>query len=134
MLRIDLIGNLGSDPEVRTTQTHRELLQFRVAINQRHQTADGRWEDAPAEWFRVRAMGNQLERARGLGKGDRVFVAGRLDITHYTAHDGEARVGYEVWADEISALSRRAQADDGRDPAGAASGDGAYEPAEDLPF
>ena len=52
MLRVDLIGNLGSDPEVRHTQSNRQLIEFRVAINQRRRTDDGQWEDAPAEWFR----------------------------------------------------------------------------------
>jgi Single-strand binding protein family len=48
---------------MRTTQTQRELGEFRVAVDQRRRTDDGRWEDAPAAWFRIRAMGNQLERA-----------------------------------------------------------------------
>lgn len=133
MLRIDLIGNAGSEPEVRTTQTQRELGEFRVAVSQRRRTDDGTWEDAPAEWFRIRAMGAQLERVRGLSKGDRVFVTGRLDISHYTSRDGESRTGYDVWADDITLLSRRAQADDDdREPVGV--GAEAYRPGDDLPF
>jgi single-strand DNA-binding protein len=137
MLRVDLIGNLGSEPDVRRTQNNRELLEFRVAINQRRRTDDGQWEDAPAEWFRVRAMGPQLERARTLARGERVFVAGRLDISHYTSRDGEPRVGYDVWADEITSLSLRTS-DDGRTmPATAKSGvgrDDAYDEGDEIPF
>jgi single-strand DNA-binding protein len=129
-----MIGNLGGEPEVRHTQNDRELIQFSVAINQRRQNADGQWEDKPTEWLRVRAMGPQLERARSLTKGDRVFVAGRLDITHYTSRDGEPRTGLEVWADEVSNLGRRAQSDDGRAVSGGPGGAESYDGEGDLPF
>jgi single-strand DNA-binding protein len=134
MLRIEVIGNLGGEPEARHTQNNCELIQFSVAVNQRRQNADGQWEDKPTEWIRVRAMGPQLERARTLTKGDRVFVAGRLDITHFTSRDGEPRTGLEVWADEVTNLGRRAQSDDGRAPSGAATGADSYDGETDLPF
>jgi single-strand DNA-binding protein len=139
MLRIDLIGNLGSEPDTRHTQANRELLEFRVAINQRRRTDDGQWEDAPAEWFRIRAIGSQLERARNLSKGDRVFVAGRLDIGHYTSRDSEPRTSFDVWADEITSLTPRTSADDGRAmPATAKSATGraddTYDEGGDVPF
>jgi single-strand DNA-binding protein len=109
-----------------------------VAINQRRRTDDGQWEDAPAEWFRVRAMGPQLERARNLSKGDRVFVAGRLDIGHYTSRDGESRTSFDVWADEVTSLTPRTSGDDGRAmPATTKSGGGrddTYDDGADLPF
>ncbi len=137
MLRIDLIGNLGSEPDLRHTQANRDMLEFRVAINQRRRGDDGQWEDAPAEWFRIRAMGPQLERARNLTRGDRVFVAGRLDIGHYTSRDGEPRTGFDVWADEITNLTPRPSSDDGRPtPATAKSrgSDDVYDEGVDLPF
>jgi single-strand DNA-binding protein len=132
-LRIDVVGNVGSDPEVRYTQNHRELAQFSVAVNQRRQNADGQWEDQPAEWLRVRAMGPQLERARSLTRGDRVFVVGRLDITHYTSRDGESRTGLEVSADEVTNLGRRTQSENDRAPTTVGAGSN-EEVEEDLPF
>jgi single-strand DNA-binding protein len=135
MLRIDVIGNLGGEPEVRRTQNDREMVQFSVAVNQRTQNASGEWEDKPTEWLRVRAMGASGQRARSLAKGDRVFVAGRLDITHFTSRDGEARTGFEVWADEVSNLGRRASTEDGRGPRGGAGAYDLNDDAEgDLPF
>jgi single-strand DNA-binding protein len=134
MLRVDVIGNVGGDPEVRHTQNDRELVQFSVAVNARRQNPAGEWEDKPAEWLRVRAMGPQLERARSLTKGERVFVAGRLDVTRYTSRDGEPRTGLEIWADEVTNLGRRAPNEDGRALSGVTSGADTYEGEGDLPF
>jgi single-stranded DNA-binding protein len=55
----------------------------------------------------VRVAGRQTEFVQRLGKGTRVFVDGRLSISHYTSRDGEPRVGFDVWADDIQSLSAR---------------------------
>ena len=61
-------------------------------------------------------MGRQSEYAQGLTKGTRVLIVGRLDISRYESREGEPRVGYDVWADEIQNLSSRP-------PVGTESGD-----------
>ncbi|HEY2595201.1 MAG TPA: single-stranded DNA-binding protein [Chloroflexota bacterium] len=104
MLRVTLLGNLGADPEVRFTQKGGQFVQFRVAVNQVRMGADGERQEN-TEWFRVRVMGRQQEYAQKLGKGNRVLVIGRLDIGHYQSKDGEARVSYDVWADDIQTVS-----------------------------
>jgi single-stranded DNA-binding protein len=40
-------------------------------------------------------------------KGTRVLVMGRLDIGHYQGKDGESRTSFDVWADDVQALSMR---------------------------
>jgi single-strand DNA-binding protein len=109
MLRVTLLGNLGADPELRFTQKGVQFVQFRVAVNQVRVGPDGERQEN-TEWFRVRVLGRQTEYAQRLGKGSRVLVIGRLDISHYQGKDGEARVGFDVFADDIQSMSAAARA------------------------
>jgi single-strand DNA-binding protein len=136
MLHVSLVGNLGADPEERFTKTGAPMSTFRVAVNQVGTGQDGERTEQ-TEWFRVRAMGNQAERAKGLVKGSRVLVYGRLDISHYRSRDGEERTGLDVFADEVVNLGARAPSDDGRERVGAATAKGASttdDTDDDLPF
>ncbi len=104
MLRVSLLGNLGADPEVRFNAKGSAVVSFRVAVNQVRTGPDGERQEN-TEWFRVRVMGRQAEFAQRLGKGSKVVVFGRLDISHYTSRDGEARTGFDVWADEVQSMA-----------------------------
>jgi single-strand DNA-binding protein len=104
MLRVTLLGNLGGEPEVRFTQKGTQFAQFSVAVNQVRLGPD-RERQENTEWFRVRVSGRQSDFAQRLTKGSRVLVMGRLDISHYQGKDGEPRVGYDVWADDVQAMS-----------------------------
>jgi single-strand DNA-binding protein len=105
MLRVTLVGNVGADPEVRYTAKGTQILSFRVAVNQVRFGPDGERQEN-TEWFRVRVTGRQVEFVQQrLGKGGRVLVIGRLDISHYQSKDGEPRTGFDVWADEVQLVS-----------------------------
>jgi len=104
MLRVSFLGNLGAEPETRNSQKGAPITTFRVAVNQVRTDADGERQES-TEWFRVRAMGRLAESAQRLTKGGRVLVVGRLDISHFQSRDGEPRVGFDVWADEVVNLS-----------------------------
>ena len=108
MLRLSLIGNLGTTPEQRCTQTGAAITSFRVAVNQARRTGEGEREQE-THWFRVSAMGYLAEQAARLDRGDRVLIVGRLQLSTYQSRDGERRTGYDVWADEVVNLSGRVQ-------------------------
>ena len=110
MLRVSLLGNLGGDPEVRYSQKGTMMISFRVAVNQVRTGTDGERQEN-TEWFRIRAMGRLSDFAQRLQKGSRVLVFGRLDISHYQSREGDTRVGFDVWADEIQSVSGRASAE-----------------------
>lgn len=110
MLRVSLLGNLGADPELRYSQKGAPLCSFRVASNQVRTTAEGERQET-TEWFRVKAMGRLAESAQRLARGGRVLVVGRLEISHYQSREGEPRVGYDIWADEVINLSSRPAGD-----------------------
>ena len=104
MLRASLIGNLGSDPEVRYTQKGDELVTCRVAVNQRKRAPDSdEWKES-TEWFRVRCSGWRAELAKKLSKGTRVYVCGRLEFNEWTRRDGSPGITYEIWADELHGM------------------------------
>jgi single-strand DNA-binding protein len=129
MLRLSLIGNLGVDPEVGVTQKGTPIATLRVAVNhQRTDTTTGERREQ-TEWFRVRAMGRLVEPAQRLSKGGRVLVIGRFDIGHYQTREGEPRVSFDVWADDIVSLSAT------RDPLGRENDSGrpASSPATSRP-
>ncbi len=106
MLRVSLLGNLGADPELRYSQKGTPIASFRVAVHQVRTGPDGERQES-TEWFRVRAVGRLSESAQRLAKGTRVLVAGRLEVAHYQSREGEARTGFDVWADQIVNLSAR---------------------------
>jgi single-strand DNA-binding protein len=106
MLRVTLLGNLGADPETRYTQKGTQIVSIRVAVNQVRTGPDGERQEN-THWFRVRVAGRQMEYVQRLGKGSRVLVLGRLDIGQYQSRDGETRTSFDVWADEIQAMSPR---------------------------
>jgi single-strand DNA-binding protein len=110
MLRATLIGNLGADPELRYSQKGAPIASFRVAVNQVRTGPDGERQEN-TEWFRIRASGRLSEFAQRLQKGSRVLVIGRLDIGHYQSREGDTRVSFDVWADEIQGVSTRASSE-----------------------
>src|SRR5438128_8876808 len=73
MLRLTVLGNLGSDAELRYTQKSNSIAHFRIAVNQVRTGANGEREET-TEWFRVNVPGRQAEYASRLLKGQRVLV------------------------------------------------------------
>jgi single-strand DNA-binding protein len=111
MLNLTLVGNLGADPIVGATQKGAAIATLRVAVNQsRTDTTTGERIES-AEWFRVRATGRLVDLAQRLTKGSRVLVIGRLDIGHHQSSEGDPRISFDIWADELVLLSPRS--DDG---------------------
>jgi single-strand DNA-binding protein len=106
MLRVTLVGNMGGDPELRYSQKGSAIASFSVAVNQVRKGPDGERQEN-TEWFRIRVGGPQTEFVQRLSKGTKVLVLGRLDISHFQGRDGEPRTGFDVWADDVQAMSSR---------------------------
>ena len=135
MLRVTLMGHLGSDAELRHSAKDTPIASFRVAVNQVRTNAAGQREES-TDWFRITVAGRQAESASRLQKGQRVLVEGRLQISHFQRQDGSPGVGFDVWADEVQNVTGRGTADSGdhRTAVGAGVGSVADEDLEDLPF
>ena len=116
--RVELLGRVGTDPELRHTQGGTAIVQLRLATDRRRQ--DG---ETTTDWHRIVVWAKQAEAVhRYLGKGSRIYVAGRLVQNAWEADDGQRRQRTEVHAQEVIFL-------DGRGNGAPASTEG-----EDLPF
>jgi single-strand DNA-binding protein len=102
--RVCLIGRLGRDPELRTTNTGKSVVEFSIAVSKRIKPQDG---GPDADWFRVKAWGNTAEFvANYLGKGRLVAVDGRLETRKWTDNEGNNREIIEVVAEQVQSLER----------------------------
>lgn len=104
--RVEIMGNLGADPEMRYTPNGRPVTHFRVAVNQRWRNAEGELQEK-VDWFRVVVWGRMAEVANMyLEKGAPVYVEGRLSTRSYEDAHGETRYITEVIARDIILLPR----------------------------
>jgi single-strand DNA-binding protein len=100
--RIEVIGNLTRDPEVRQTGGAQSVTSFAVATNRRYKDASGNWVDSAPEYHDISVWGPLGERcAQVLHKGDRIFVSGRLQTRSWEAPDGQKKSKAEIVADSI---------------------------------
>ena len=150
MERLEIIGNLTADPEMRTTQSGSTVCSFTVAVNQpptKAQRDSG--QQPPAKFFRVSAwetLGDNCQKY--LAKGRKVYVCGTVDVSTYTGNDGMVHANLEVTANEVEFLTPRgdsaapaAQPQSSPAPAAAPPQTAAAAPAgftavetDDLPF
>ena len=102
--RVEIMGNLGADPEMRYTPTGRPVTHFRVAVNHRWVDAEGQPQER-VEWFRVVVWGRRAEVAnRYLQKGSPVYVSGHLQTRSFEGNDGRTRHITELVAHDLILL------------------------------
>ena len=135
--KVMLIGNLGADPEVRTTPGGATVANFRVACTESWKDQSGQKQER-TEWVTIVAWKVQAEIAQKyLRKGSRVYVEGKLQ-TRSWEKDGEKKYATEVLCDRFMMLDGKAHDGGGqpreersqRNPAHAARPDD----DPDLPF
>lgn len=100
--RVEVIGNLTRDPELRYTPNGQAVAGFAVATNRRYQDQTGNWVEAEPEFHEIVAwakLGEGVNQA--LKKGDRVYLAGRLQTRSWEGQDGSRRSKTEIVADTI---------------------------------
>ena len=102
MNKLTIIGNLTRAPELRTTQSGKNVCSFTVAVSRRR-SANGQQE---ADFFRVTAWDKLGEHcSKYLDKGRKVAVVGPVKVSTYTANDGSTRAQMDVTADEVEFLT-----------------------------
>jgi single-strand DNA-binding protein len=118
--KIFIIGNLGSDPQMRYTQDGTPVASFNVAVNERRgrgQAQEGGQAGQPEEtttWFRVSAWRRQAEIVNELlKKGTSVFVSGDLRTSEFTGNDGQKRFSLEVSMQDMQILTPKGVSEGG---------------------
>lgn len=108
--RVILVGNLGREPEIHTTQSNAVVAQLSLATTRRVKNADGSFGDE-TEWHRIVCFAKMAEVARDyLSKGRQIYVEGRLHTRKYTDKQNIERWVTEIVCEKIQMLGRR---DDG---------------------
>lgn len=102
--KVQVMGNLGADPEMRYTANGNAVTSFNVAVNEQWTGNDGE-RRARTEWFSVVTWNKQAEScAKYLVKGSLVLVEGRLQTRSWDAQDGTKKYKTEVIADRVHFL------------------------------
>jgi single-strand DNA-binding protein len=105
--RVQLIGNLGQTPEIKTFNEGRKMAKFSIATNENYKSGTGEWVQ-DTQWHTIIAWGPVAERAeKYLKKGLEVAVEGKLVNRSYTDKNGEKRSTTEVVVSEIMLIGER---------------------------
>jgi len=129
-----IIGNLGSDPEMRYTPGGRPVTSFRVATNWRYTTPDGERREE-TEWFTVVSWGKLAEQCNQyLTKGRLVYIEGRLRMRSWEGQDGQRRSRNEIVAERVKFLDRQAVSTNAPEAEEKVEKDAAELEPDDIPF
>lgn len=106
-----LVGNLGCDPELRYTNSGKEVCNFTLATTEKYNDKE------TTEWHRIVAWGKTAELCQKyLGKGRRVYIEGRISTRKYQAQDGSDRYATEIVAQTVQFLSSNGSSSQGHRP------------------
>lgn len=108
-----LIGNLGSDPELRFLPNGTPTTSFRVAVNRTYTTSEGEKKE-DTEWFNIVTWNKLAERCNeNLAKGRRVYVQGSLKTRSWIDDQQQKHYKTEVVANKVIFLDKREQQEQG---------------------
>ena len=140
--KVMIIGNVGTEPEMRFTPNGNPVTSFRMATSRNYTTADGDRRQE-TEWFTVITWNRLAESCNQfLAKGRRAYVEGRLRSRTWEGQDGQRRTRLEIVANRVLFLDRQALAPLPEETAIAEAGAGGEDVGaggedvgiEDLPF
>ena len=103
--KVTLIGNLGKDPEIRTTQSNMKIVNLAVATSEIwNDKASGERQER-TEWHRVVIMNDRLADVaeKYLKKGSKVYLEGKLQTRKWTDQSGQDKYTTEVMLGRIGA-------------------------------
>jgi single-strand DNA-binding protein len=97
--KVMVIGNLGSDPVIRTLASGQNVANFSVATTERYTNRTGA-QQSRTDWHRIVAFGRLADTCeRFLSKGRQIYVEGRLSTREYEAKDGS---GKRYWTEIVA--------------------------------
>jgi single-strand DNA-binding protein len=145
--KVTLIGNLGNDPEVRSTTGGNRVATFSLATSRTWNDASGAKQEK-TEWHRCvvwNTKGSQLADIveKYVKKGDKLYVEGRIEYRQWQDKDGQTRYSTEINVRELIMIGGKGSGDFGGESAPprraaapapkARAGAGGSEDFEDFP-
>ncbi len=106
--KVLLIGNLGTDPEIRSTSSGTRVATLSIATSRQWNNQSGERQEK-TEWHRVVLWTGLADLAdKYMKKGDRIYVEGRIEYRTWEDREGNTRYSTEINAREVILLSSRA--------------------------
>jgi single-strand DNA-binding protein len=114
--KVILLGNVGKDPEIRSTGGGTMVANFTLATSDRQKDAQGNWQDR-TEWHNLVAFQRTAEIIRDyVKKGTKLYVEGKIQTRSWDDKEsGQKRYRTEIVVNDLSLLS-------GRDDSGGGGG------------
>ena len=143
--KVMLIGNVGSDPEVRMTPSGAKIAKISLATNRTYQDRTGQQQER-TDWHRLTFFGKLSDIVeQWVNKGDRIFAEGRIEYSQTQDDQGGTRYWTDIVVSEMVMLGassggqaeggfRNNPGSGGMDPRGDAGNSPISEPDDDLPF
>ncbi len=140
--KVMLIGNVGSDPEIRTTPSGARVAKVSLATNRSFQDRSGQQQER-TEWHRLTFFGRLVDIVeQWVNKGHRLYVEGRIEYSQTQDDQGGTRYWTDIVVNEMVMLGSGGGSegtfDDGGGRTGGPQPEGApppiSEPDDDLPF
>jgi single-strand DNA-binding protein len=104
--RVQLIGNLGKDPEVRAIPSGAKVANFSIATTESYTGKDGQKSDK-TEWHNIVIWRGLAEVAeKYLRKGSQVYIEGKLTTRSWDDKDGQKKYTTEIIADNLVMLGK----------------------------
>jgi single-strand DNA-binding protein len=112
--KVFLLGNVGKDPEIRSTAGGMTVASFSLATADRQKDAQGNWADK-TEWHNLVCFQRTAEIVRDyVKKGSQIFVEGKIQTRSWDDKtSGEKKYKTEILVNELSLLGGRAGASEG---------------------
>ena len=104
--KVQLIGNLGNDPEIINLESGKTLAKFAIATNESYKNAQGE-KVADTQWHNIVAWGKTADIIeKYVAKGKEVAIEGKLTSRSYETKEGEKRYITEVVCNELLMLGK----------------------------
>lgn len=105
--KVQLIGNLGANPEVKNTENGKKLAKFSIATSESYRNAKGD-KITETQWHTIIAWGKLADIAeKYLTKGAEIALEGKLVYRNYTDKDGAKKYFTEIQASEMLMLNSK---------------------------
>jgi single-strand DNA-binding protein len=105
--KVQLIGNLGGNPEVKNTESGKKLARFSIATSEEYRNAKGD-KVKETQWHNMVAWGKVAEIVeKFLLKGSEVAVEGKLIYRNYNDKEGNKKYITEIQVNELLLLSKQ---------------------------
>lgn len=105
--KVQLIGNLGNVPEIKTLETGKKMARFSVATNEVYRNAKGE-KVTETQWHNLVVWGKMADIAeKYLAKGREVLIEGKIVNRSYNDKDGQKKYVTEIQVNELVLLGSR---------------------------